>query len=145
MKRITCILLLTMLVVQLKAAEVNKTLKNTNEARRLSERVSDLFYKDSISLAFKEMKVYWPLEDDEIEVLLDKTVKNLNLIDNVYGYRIGPVKISEDTIQDIALKETYFVRYEKSAIKLIFKYYNTGHGWILNGFKWDDEFSTEFK
>lgn len=123
----------------------SKTLKSTEDAKKLSERVCDLFYKDSISLAFKEMKVYWPLQDDEIEELKDKTIKSLNLIDNIYGYKIGPVKISESSIKDIAYKETYFLRYENSALRIIFKYYNTGHGWILNGFKWDDEYSTEFK
>mgnify|MGYP000867368967 CR=1 FL=1 len=123
----------------------SNTLKSIDDAKKLSQRDCDLFYKDSISVAFKTMKTYWPLEDDEIDELKDKTIKSLNLVDNIYGYKLGVVKISEDTIKDIAYKETYFLTYEKSALKLIFKYYNTGHGWILNGFKWDDEYSTEFK
>jgi hypothetical protein len=123
----------------------SKTLKSVEEARKLSQRISELFYKDSISAAFKEIKVYWPLEEDEIDELKDKTIKSLNIVDNIYGYKIGPVKISEETILDFAFKETYILRYEKSALKLIFKYYNSGYGWIVNGFKWDDEYSTEFK
>jgi hypothetical protein len=47
----------------------SKTLKSVEEARKLSQRISELFYKDSISPAFIEMKVYWPLEEDEIDEL----------------------------------------------------------------------------
>ncbi|MFN8297187.1 MAG: hypothetical protein U0T69_13395 [Chitinophagales bacterium] len=122
-----------------------KTIKNTVDCKKVSARVCDLFYKDSIAVAFKEMKEYWPLPSDEIDDLQEKTIKYLNLIDERYGYKIGPVKIKDETIDTFAIKEIYLLRYEKSAIKIIFKYYDTGHGWILNGFKWDDEYSTEFK
>ena len=99
----------------------SKTLKSVEEARKLSQRISELFYKDSISPAFIEMKVYWPLEEDVIDELKDKTIKSLNIVDNIYGYKIGPVKISEETILDFVFRETYILRYEKSALKLIFK------------------------
>lgn len=121
------------------------TLKNTDEVKKMSKMVADLFYKDSILTAFDQMNDFWPIPQDEIDELERKTVKYLSYIDERFGYRIETLKINEETIKDFAIRETYFIRFERSAIKLVFKYFNTGHGWIINSFKWDDEYSTEFK
>ena len=61
------LVLICCLLLTLNMLANSKTLKSVEEARKLSQRISELFYKDSISSAFKEMKVYWPLEEDEID------------------------------------------------------------------------------
>lgn len=121
------------------------TLKTKEDCKKLSATVANLFYEDSIVKAVTKMRDYWPIEEDEIEAFQEKSLKSLNIIENLYGYRISVIKVKEEMLENFALRETYILRYEKSAIKLTFKYFDTTHGWILNAFKWDDEYSSEFK
>lgn len=120
-------------------------LKDSVEAKDLSKKVAELFSENKISKSFKELTPYWPIPQNEIESIEEKTIKYLNLIDERFGKAIGIVKVNNETINDIALRETYLIRYENTAIRLIFTYYKNNNGWIVNSFKWDDSFKEEFK
>lgn len=120
-------------------------LKNENETQELSKKVVSLFGDNNISESFDELTPYWPLPQNEIESLEEKTIKYLNLIQQRFGESIGTIKVKNETISDIAIRETYLVRYANSAIRLIFTYYKNDNGWIVNAFKWDDSFTEEFK
>jgi hypothetical protein len=48
-------------------------------------------------------------------------------------------------IADFSIRETYIIRFENTAIRVIYTYYKNNSGWILNEFKWDDSFAEEFK
>lgn len=120
-------------------------LKNENETQELSKKVVSLFGDNDISESFDELTPYWPLPQNEIESLEEKTIKYLNLIQQRFGESIGTIKVKNETISDIAIRETYLVRYANSAIRLIFTYYKNDNGWIVNAFKWDDSFTEEFK
>jgi hypothetical protein len=74
-----------------------------------------------------------------------KTIKYLNLIEERFGAPIGSLKVKNETISDVATRETYLIRYENTAIRLIFTYYKNDKGWIVNAFKWDDSFGEEFE
>jgi len=120
-------------------------LKNENETQELSKKVVSLFGDNNISESFDELTPYWPLPQNEIESLEEKTIKYLNLIQQRFGESIGTIKVKNETISEIAIRETYLVRYANSAIRLIFTYYKNDNGWIVNAFKWDDSFTEEFK
>lgn len=120
-------------------------LKNESETQELSKKVVSLFGDNNISESFDELTPYWPLPQNEIESLEEKTIKYLNLIQQRFGESIGTIKVKNETISDIAIRETYLVRYANSAIRLIFTYYKNDNGWIVNAFKWDDSFTEEFK
>jgi hypothetical protein len=120
-------------------------LKNENETQELSKKVVSLFGDNNISESFDELTPYWPLPQNEIESLEEKTIKYLNLIQQRFGESIGTIKVKNETISEIAIRETYLVRYANSAIRLIFTYYKNDNGWIVNAFKWDDSFIEEFK
>ncbi len=83
--------------------------------------------------------------ENEITEVHEQTVRYLNLLNDRFGNPIGSLRIKNETIAQVALKETYLVRYEFSAIRLIFTYYKNDEGWILNSFKWDDFYEQEFK
>ena len=51
----------------------------------------------------------------------------------------------EEKMLDIALRETYFIQFEYTAIRLQFTYYHNAEGWLLHGFVWNDSFIEEFK
>lgn len=120
-------------------------LKSETETQAISKKVSELFSKNKISDAFNEINPYWPLPENELIAIEDKTIKYLNVIEDRFGRSIGFVKVKNETISDFAIRETYLVRYENTAIRLIFTYYKNNEGWIVNAFKWDDSYDEEFK
>jgi len=123
----------------------DKYLKSDKETQELSKKVVELFEKNKISDSFKELTPYWPMPQNELESIEEKTIKYLNLIEQRFGKSIGNLKVKNETISDIAIRETYLVRYEYTAIRVIFTYYKNDNGWIVNAFKWDDSFTEEFK
>lgn len=141
----TTIILLFMLVAGHIVNAQDNTLKNVAETQALSSKVVELFEQNKISKSFSEMEVYWPIPSNEVEAIEEKTIKYLNLIDERFGKTIGHSKVKNETIGDFAVRETYIIRYEFTAIRLIFTYYKNDKGWILNAFKWDDSFTDEFK
>ena len=135
--------ILSILTLNLSAQE--KYFKDKSQTQQFSKKISELFQKNKIGEAFKELAPYWPIPQTEIESFEEKTIKYLNLIDDRFGKPIGILKIKDEVIGEIAVRETYLVRYKNSAIRLIFTYYKNDEGWILNAFKWDDSFEEEFK
>jgi hypothetical protein len=69
----------------------------------------------------------------------------MELLQSRFGAVEGVLKIKEEKINDFAIRETYILRFENQAIRLVYIYYKNKKGWILNTFKWDDEFYQEFK
>lgn len=123
----------------------NKALKTLEEAKDLSKKVAILFKQKDISKAFKELRPYWPIPENEVDAIEEKTLKYLNVLEDRFGNSIETIKVKEEKIGDFAVRETYLVRYNISAIRLIFTYYMNSEGWIINAFKWDDSFDEEFR
>ena len=128
-----------------KADDKTKRFKTLEEAKLFSKKICDLIYRDSITSAFEQIRNYWSLPEDEMFELEDGTEKQLGAGNNSFGAKIEIVKIGEETIKDFAVKETYFIRYDRNAIRFIFRYYKSNNGWMLSSFKWDDKFPSEFK
>lgn len=120
-------------------------LKDASEAEVLSENVTKLFGEGEITKAFDLIIPYWPLPKNELESIREQTLKYSNVISQRFGAIIGTLKVKEEMIGDIAIRETYLLRHKFSAIRLIFTYYKSDEGWLLNSFKWDDSFTDEFK
>ena len=143
MKQAAIILLLVL--SSLSSFAQDKYLADVEATQNLSKEVAQLFYDDYITVAFKKLTPYWPLPADELEGLEEKTIRYLNLLDTRFGKKTELVKLRDEKIGDFAKRETYLIRYELSAIRLIFTYYKNDNGWIVNAFKWDDKLSEEFK
>ncbi|WP_157447055.1 hypothetical protein [Cytophaga aurantiaca] len=123
----------------------NKVLKDVAETQEMSKKIVQLFKEDKISKLFSEMKPYWPMPQNEMDVTEQKTISQLNLIKDRFGKAFGYTKVKNEVIGDFAIRETYIVQYENSAIRVILTYYKNESGWIINAFKWDDSFPLEFR
>ncbi|MFN7100129.1 MAG: hypothetical protein ACK4M4_07120 [Flavobacterium sp.] len=122
-----------------------KYIKDIENAKLISKDVAQLFKENKINDAFINIKAYWPLPENEIDNLESKTIQSMNLVAVRYGNSEGIVKILEQNIKETAFREVYLVKYENTALRLIFTYYKNNNGWIINAFKWDDNFTEEFK
>jgi hypothetical protein len=122
-----------------------KFLKTADEARALSKKSVELFQQSKVGESFDAIKTYWPLPDNEIDMLSGKTLSSMNLIGTRFGKIDNFVKVKEETITDTAIRETYLLKYEFHALRFVYTYYKSSKGWILNGFSWDDKYTEEFK
>lgn len=122
-----------------------KYLKNADEARALSKKAVEFFNVGNVDEAFKSIKPYWPLPENEIDMLSGKTLSSLNMVKSRFGVTRGFIKIREDSISDIAIREIYLLKYDFHALRFIFTYYRSSKGWIVNAFLWDDKYTEEFK
>ena len=122
-----------------------KYFASPKEVNEFSKKSTVLFKEGKFADFFNELKSYWPLPDNEIISLEDKTVQFMELLQSRFGAVETASKIKEEKISDFAIRETYILRFENQAIRLIYVYYKNKKGWILNSFKWDDEFTQEFK
>ena len=121
-----------------------KYMKDVKETEEMSIKVTKLFQQKRYSDAISELAAYWPLPYNEIDGLQEKTVKYMGLLNERFGEPVGMVKIRSEKLADVAIRETYLVRYENTAIRLKFTYYRSSQGGIVNSFKWDDSFEEEF-
>lgn len=121
-----------------------KYFQSNEEIQDFSLSIAQLLGENKVSSALKEMKLYWPLPKTELDLFEEKTVKYFNIFDKSYGKPIGIKKIKSKNLADVAIKEIYFIRYNITAIRLIFVYYKNDNGWLINSFKWNSEFEEEF-
>lgn len=122
-----------------------KYLKNTDEMNFLSKNVTTLFKDNKVSEAFVELKPYWPVSESEIESLESKTIKYIDIIEERFGKPLKIEEIRNESISDFAKRKTFLIQYPISAIRLIFTFFRSTDGWVINAFKWDDSFEEEFK
>ena len=122
-----------------------KYLANIDETKSMSKKATELFYQSEIAEMFTLMTPYWAVPGDKIKDMADKTIKYKEIIKERFGNPLGTVKVSDQFIKGATMREVYFVRYKKSAIRLIFIYYLSDQGWTINTFEWDDKFTSEFK
>lgn len=143
MKKILIALMLSLTSLCLNAQ--NKYLKSLSDTQELSLQVVSLFNENKVSESIDKLAPFWPLPENEIESIEEKSIKYLNIIKERFGKSIGMQKVKNETIADVAVRETYLIRFENTAIRLIFTYYKSDKGWIVNAFKWDDSFDEEFQ
>ena len=138
------LIVITTCLLSITVFSQSKTLKNQEKASQLSKEVTELFREKDVSGAVKKLTPYWVVPMNEIIGMEEKTVKYLNMLDDRFGLIIGATKGKTELVNDFAIRETYFIMYEKSAIRLVFTYYRNTKGWVVNSFKWDDSFDKEF-
>ncbi len=120
-------------------------LNSKDELTEHSEKVMEFLNDSEFQKAFTELQNYWPLPENEVMQLESQTIKQFNMIAERFGNIIGFDFIRDEAIKDYAHKKIYVLRFEKHMIRVLFTYYNNNDGWILNGFKWDDQFGELFE
>ncbi len=85
------------------------------------------------------------MPENELAVLEQQTAQGFNMLKPRFGNVEDVVKVKDEMVKDFGIRETYYIKYQNSVIRLIYTYYKSNGGWIINGFTWDSKFSEEFK
>lgn len=135
-------LILALFIIQ--CANAQSYLKSKEDITKYSDKIIIHIRNQEYANAFEEIHKYWPLPENELEQLESQTVKQFNLVADRFGNIIGSDFIKDKTIKDFVLRKIYVIRFEKHMIRVQFTYYRNDKGWVLNGFKWDDDFEELF-
>ena len=138
------LLLILTCLISFQTISQTKLLKDVSGTKQMSVEVTTLFKQNKINEAFQILTPYWPIPENEIETLKEKIIKYTNIISTRFGAPFNYLKVKDESIGDIAKRETYLIQYENKGVRLIFTYYKNKNGWIVNAFKWDDNFTEEF-
>lgn len=137
MKKIL-IVLVVLLSTELTYAQ--NFLPNKEAVTKHTENVMKYLEASEIPKAFSELQEYWPLPENEIIQLESQTIKQFNLVGSRFGNISGYDFIKDDGLKDYVIRKTYVIKFELHMIRVLFTYYKNEKGWILNSFKWDDQF-----
>ncbi len=126
--------------VWVSVAHGQEYLKGTKELSQHAEGVMNDFEKAEYTTAFDALRAYWPIPENEVDQLESQTIKQFNVAIDRFGAVMGYDFIKEQTINDFVIRKIYVIRFEKHMIRFLFTYYKSDKGWILNAFKWDDQY-----
>jgi hypothetical protein len=129
----------------LQCTNAQNYLNSKDELSKHSEKVMESLKDSEFQKAFAELQIYWPLPENELIQLESQTIKQFNMVADRFGNIIGVDFIRDESIKDYAIKKIYVLRFEKHMIRVLFTYYKNNDGWILNSFKWDDQFEELFE
>ena len=139
------VILFSFLVLAFNLLNAQSSLKSKNDITNHSDKVIKHMEAFDFQNAFSELQKYWPLPENEIVQFETQTIKQFNMISQRFGESIGSGFVKDLTLKDYAIKKIYVLRFEKAMVRVVFTYYQSKEGWILNGFKWDDEVGELFE
>jgi hypothetical protein len=135
-------LIIALLIIQF--ARAQDYMSNKEDLSKHAESVV-MHLKDSqFQKAFSELQKHWPLPENEMTQLESQTIKQFNMVADRFGKIIGADFVKDRTVKHYVIRKTYVIRFEKHMIRVLFTYYKNDNGWLLNGFKWDDQFEELF-
>lgn len=132
--------LLLSLIFYSQVIEKNYTFRTTEEVNSYCDDVMNSFSKNKISNAFSILKMKWILPENEIDQLEGMMLKQLNMLEQRFGNLVGYELAKETKVNNTLLKKYYFLKYDYHTLICVFTFYNSGKGWMLNGFKYNDDF-----
>jgi len=120
-------------------------LKTTAEARKFSDAVVAHVSEDRVREAFDLSKAHWLLPGDEICAVAEQTRRQMAMVADRFGARIGHEFIRRETAGQSLVRHVCLVKFECHAIRWLFTYYRTNAAWILNKIMWDDNLDEMFQ
>lgn len=117
----------------------NADLKNVNATKKLSTEVIHLVEEGNIESAFNQLKSYWPLQSNEIDLLLTETKEKRELVLDRFGKSLGVEFIRTERAGNNLVRHVFIERFERHALRWQLSFYKPGDHWMVNSVNWDDK------
>lgn len=116
-------------------------LKDPDAALALSDKVMKRAVSQGVREGLELLTPYIVVPENEFQTALDKIDLQLPVFASRFGKVIGYELIRNDTVGASLIQPVYLLKYEKHALVWRFTYYKNDKGWVLNTFKYADDFS----
>jgi hypothetical protein len=143
MKRKALVVLLCMVFIG-NAFSLDVGFLSVREIKAYCERILTHMRNGEIESAFELIKSQWLFPKEEIDSVHEKTVSQLDNLENRFGRPLDVTAIGEEHIGEIVIRLTYVIKHERHLIRWVFMFYKPKNKWILNSFKWDDKIDELF-
>jgi len=120
------------------------TLRNTEEAKELAEKVLSRAVIGDMDGIVTVVKPYWPFPEDELEALVSQTSQQRNILATRLGKSLGFALVRRETAAETLLRLTYIEKFEHTGLRWMFTFYKVKDVWKFNGFAWDEEITKLF-
>ncbi len=137
--------LLIVTLVFITFCSCNQTTQSLDKDKERIDNVCDQFMRsfasgkiyESLQL-LKKNSVISPVSIDTLQVEITNQTKN---IFQAYGKILSSEFIIEKKIKDFISKRFYILKFDKYFLKFSFTIYNSGGGWTITSFNYNEEFA----
>lgn len=126
-------------------AQKIQTLATTKDVDNQVARFMAQMKQQEFAEAFAALKPFWPLQTTVVDDLANTTIEQLSQLGPLYGKLIGAELVNSEKCGTFGYLVQYVLKYENSALRYSFYYYNGGSGWMVNSVSFDDKWEKFFK
>ena len=120
------------------------TVPDENGAKELSDQIMAKVAAGDLAGAFSSMKLHVPISATEIDSVALQSKAQREQYGQRYGASTGFEFIDSKKVGEHLLRLRYIEMTDKHALPWVFYFYKSADGWLLNSFRWNDEFQQLF-
>ncbi len=137
------VLALLVLVASVAHAQ-NTPLPRESDTRALSEKVVKSVAEGQWKSGWDAIRAASVIPVNELNVVEAQIVGEMDKIAARLGKPVGHEFIITEKVGERLVRHQFLVHHEKSPIRWMLVFYNTGSGWVLTDFKFDANYSVLF-
>jgi hypothetical protein len=138
------VLVLMVVLLQVHVIYAQNYLATKDDLTKHSDKVMLALKNSEFDVAFAELRKHWPMPENELTQLETQTIKQFNMVADRFGTIIATDFVKDKLIKDYVVRKIYVLRFQRHMIRVLFTYYKNDKGWMMNGFKWDDQLDELF-
>jgi hypothetical protein len=113
--------------------------QNKQEMIAVCNRFMQAFKSGKYFEAYDSLKAYTVVEDYKLDTIALTSINQMKALADSYGKSLSVEQISEKPVKNCLIKLIYLLKFERSWLKFRFILYNSGSGWTITSFTYNDE------
>ena len=122
----------------------SQPLKNAADAQKLCEGFLTEIDRGDFDKAYELMMRHSWLPEKEVMAVKAATQKQLPALAPRFGRIVGHEFIRKETAGASLIRLVYITKFENHVLRWRFLFYNSGKGWLVNTFSYDDKIQEMF-
>ncbi|MBU0992300.1 MAG: hypothetical protein KJ737_07380 [Proteobacteria bacterium] len=136
---------LAIILLAMPSVLMAETFKSKKDVSGFIASLSTEIVQGKIKEVFDKIKPYWPIPEQEIDVIVYQLENQRNQIISRFGKRLSIERAETFEIGDSFYREVYLVKYEKHAVAWVFTFYKPMEQWIVNSVRTSDQMDDFFQ
>lgn len=127
------------LMLFLSSSAVADSLKDTTEARKLTDRIMIKVGEGDVVGGIRMAQPFLIVPPAEFDVMIERLRMQEPIMARRFGKTIGHEFLLEEKVGENLLRIVQLHRFDQHAMRWSFYFYRGSSGWVLNTFKTDDD------